>query len=104
MDILKHNEIAWDKQSSDAQSPWVQPVPPAEIDAARQGNWQVILTPTKPVPEHWFGDIRDKDVLGLASGGGQQVPIFAAARARVQASTIRPNNLQKTGSWPSGRT
>jgi hypothetical protein len=50
MDILKHNEIAWDKQSSDAQSPWVQPVPPAEIDAARQGNWQVILTPTKPVP------------------------------------------------------
>jgi hypothetical protein len=38
MDILKHNEIAWDKQSSGAQSPWVQPVPPAEIDAARQGQ------------------------------------------------------------------
>jgi hypothetical protein len=104
MDILKNNEIAWDKQSSDAQSPWVQPVPPAEIDAARQGNWQVILTPTKPVPEHWFGDIRDKDVLGLASGGGQQVPIFAAAGARVTSFDNSSQQLAKTGSWPSGRT
>ena len=95
MDILKHNEIAWDKQSSDAQSPWVQPVPPAEIDAARQGNWQVILTPTKPVPEHWFGDIRDKDVLGLASGGGQQVPIFAAAGARVTSFDNSSQQLAK---------
>jgi len=95
VDILKHNEIAWDKQSSDAQSPWVQPVPPAEIDAARQGNWQVILTPTKPVPEHWFGDIRDKDVLGLASGGGQQVPIFAAAGARVTSFDNSSQQLAK---------
>ena len=95
MDIVKHNEIAWDKQSSDAQSPWVQPAPSAEIDAARQGNWQVILTPTKSVPEHWFGDIRDKDVLGLASVGGQQVPIFAAAGARATSFDNSPQQLAK---------
>ena len=95
MDIVKHNEIAWDKQSSDAESPWVQPVGSAEIDAARRGNWQVILTPTKTVPEHWFGDIRDKDVLGLASGGGQQVPIFAAAGARVTSFDNSPQQLAK---------
>ena len=63
MDIVKHNEIVGDKQSSDAESPLVQPVGSAEVEAARRGDWQVILTPTKTVPEHWFGDIRDKDVL-----------------------------------------
>ncbi len=95
MDIVKHNEIAWDKQSSDAESHWVQPVGSAEVEAARRGDWQVILTPTKTVPEHWFGDIRDKDVLGLASGGGQQVPIFAAAGARVTSFDNSPQQLAK---------
>ena len=95
MDIVKHNEIAWDKQSSDAESPWVKPVNSGEIDAARRGDWQVILTPTKPVPEHWFGDIRDLDVLGLASGGGQQVPIFAAAGARVTSFDNSSQQLAK---------
>ena len=67
----------------------------AEVEAARRGDWQVILTPTKTVPEHWFGDIRDKDVLGLASGGGQQVPIFAAAGARVTSFDNSPQQLAK---------
>ena len=50
MDIVKHNEIAWDKQSSDGESPWVQPVGSAEIAAARRGNWRVILTPPRQFP------------------------------------------------------
>ncbi len=82
-DILTHNRKAWDKTVQDGESPWVQPVTPAQIKAARAGNWSVVLTPSKPVPAGWFGDIKGKDVLGLASGGGQQVPIFAAAGARV---------------------
>jgi ubiquinone/menaquinone biosynthesis C-methylase UbiE len=41
----------------------------------------VFLTPTKPVPHAWFGELRGKKVLGLASGGGQQMPIFAALGA-----------------------
>lgn len=55
----------------------------AEVAAARAGDWQVILTPTKAVPEDWFGDIQGKDLLGLASAGGQQVPLLASAGARV---------------------
>ena len=39
------------------------------------------LTPTKSVPHEWFGDLKGKKVLGLASGGGQQMPIFAALGA-----------------------
>ena len=29
----------------------------------------------------WFGDVQGKQVLGLASGGGQQIPIFSALGA-----------------------
>ena len=72
MDIVKHNEVAWDNQSNQAESPWVKPVSSDEIAEARAGNWQVILTPTKPVPQEWFGDIRGKDLLGLASGAGSR--------------------------------
>ncbi|MCC6415210.1 MAG: class I SAM-dependent methyltransferase [Opitutaceae bacterium] len=43
----------------------------------------MILTPNKAVPREWFGDLAGKAVLGLASGGGQQVPILAAAGAMV---------------------
>ena len=56
MDIVKHNQVAWDIQSNQAESPWVKPVSRDEIAGARAGNWQVILTPTKPVPSEWFGN------------------------------------------------
>lgn len=49
---------------------------------AQNGEWDVLLTPTKPVPHEWFGDLKGKKVLGLASGGGQQIPIFAALGAK----------------------
>ena len=42
----------------------------------------VFLTPTKTVPHEWFGDLAGKRVLGLASGGGQQIPVFTALGAR----------------------
>ena len=48
---------------------------------AKQGNWNVLLTPTVCVPHEWFGDIKGKKILGLASGGGQQTPVFHALGA-----------------------
>lgn len=48
---------------------------------ALNGEWDVLLTPTKAVPHDWFGDLKGKRVLGLASGGGQQIPIFTALGA-----------------------
>ncbi len=49
--------------------------------AAATGRW--CSRRLKPVPRDWFGEIAGKDLLGLASGGGQQCPVFAAAGARV---------------------
>ena len=83
LNVLTLNRQAWDIQSSQGDSDWVQPVSSTEINAARKGDWSVILTPVTPVPREWFGDIKGKSLLGLASGGGQQVPIFAAAGAEV---------------------
>ena len=60
---------------------WGKPISHEEYLAASQGRWDVVLTPTKPVPHAWFGDVRGKKLLGLASGGGQQMPIFAALGA-----------------------
>ena len=60
---------------------WGVPIGPGEYAAAKEGRWDVALTPTKPVPHSWFGELRGKRLLGLASGGGQQMPIFAALGA-----------------------
>ncbi len=57
---------------------WGQAITHDEYEAAKNGCLEVKLTPTKFVPREWFGELRGKAVLGLASGGGQQIPIFTA--------------------------
>ena len=60
---------------------WGKPISHETYLAAVRGQWDVLLTPTKPVPHAWFGELKGKRILGLASGGGQQMPIFAALGA-----------------------
>lgn len=94
-DVFKTNQTAWDIQSTGSESPWVQPVDSDTIAAARNGNWQVVLTPKKAVPASWFGQLTGKRLLALASGGGQQVPIFAAAGADVVSFDASEVQLSK---------
>lgn len=60
---------------------WGIPISHEEYEKALAGEWEMLLTPTRYVPHSWFGPLRGKKVLGLASGGGQQMPIFAALGA-----------------------
>jgi len=90
--IRTYNSQAWDKAVERA-SQWTVPVTPDVIAAARQGDWQIVLTPTKPVPRHWFPPLAGAAVLGLASGGGQQGPILAAAGAKVTIFDNSPQQL-----------
>ena len=61
---------------------WGTPIDHECFEAACAGNWSMVLTPTRKVPRTWFfSDMHDKRVLGLAAGGGQQMPIFAAMGA-----------------------
>jgi len=92
MDIRDYNRQAWDRKVAE-RSPWTVPVDRVTVDEARSGNWQVILTPTVPVPRDWFRDLTDCDLLCLASGGGQQGPILAAAGARVTVFDNSPAQL-----------
>jgi SAM-dependent methyltransferase len=94
MDIRAHNRQAWDKlvESGDR---WTVPVTTAEIQRARKGEWQIVLTPTKPVPKSWFPDLDGASTLCLASGGGQQGPILAAAGATVTVLDASPRQLEQ---------
>ena len=60
---------------------WGKPISHEEYEKAKNGEWSMLLTPTKAVPKNWFPKIKGKRVLGLAAGGGQQMPIFAALGA-----------------------
>jgi SAM-dependent methyltransferase len=92
MDIRAYNRAAWNKQV-EQHNPWTVPVSADIVAAARQGHWSIVLTETKPVPRAWFPNLPGSDVLCLASGGGQQGPILAAAGARVTVLDNSPQQL-----------
>ena len=94
-DIHRHNRDAWDAESRSGSSPWCQPVDESAIEKARNGHWEVILTPNRRVPPSWFDGVVGKRVLCLASGGGQQAPVLAAAGARVTSFDISREQLAK---------
>jgi len=94
MNIVEYNRAAWNRQSEGC-SRWCEPVDSEAIQMARQGMWNVILTPNKTVPKSWFGDLAGKNVLCLASGGGQQAPVLAAAGARVTSFDNSDEQLAK---------
>lgn len=94
MNILEHNRSAWDREV-ETGNPWTIPAAPEAIAAARRGEWTIVLTPSKPVPHDWLPELPGKDVLCLASGGGQQGPILAAAGARVTVLDNSPKQLER---------
>jgi SAM-dependent methyltransferase len=94
MSILEHNRQAWN-QLVDKGDRWTVPVSSAAVDEARQGRFQILLTPSQPVPAAWFPKLRGLDVLCLASGGGQQGPILAAAGAQVTVFDNSPRQAEQ---------
>ena len=46
------------------------------------------------MPHEWFGNLKDKKILGLASGGGQQMPIFTALGANCTVLDYSDKQLE----------
>jgi ubiquinone/menaquinone biosynthesis C-methylase UbiE len=92
MGVQDYNREAWDREVERGNE-WTVPVGPDVIEAAREGRWEIVLTETRPVPKTWFPDIEGADVLCLASGGGQQAPVLAAAGASVTVLDNSPGQL-----------
>lgn len=94
MDIIKHNEIAWDNYVA-KKDRWTIPVSATEIENAKKGRWDLVLTPKKPVPHNWFPELNGLKILGLASGGGQQCPVLSALGADVTVFDNSKEQLQQ---------
>ncbi len=75
------NAATIDRWIKDEDWKWGRAISHEEYIKALNGDWDVKLTPVKFVPHEWFGDLKGKKLLGLASGGGQQIPIFTALGA-----------------------
>ncbi|HEJ9694955.1 class I SAM-dependent methyltransferase [Proteus mirabilis] len=90
---LTLNQAHWDKQAA-MQNQWSKPVDDKEIIEAKKGNWKVHLTPN-PVKKEWLADIKGKNILCLASAGGQQAPILAAAGGIVTVFDLSEGQLSK---------
>jgi SAM-dependent methyltransferase len=94
LNVRKYNRYAWDRQA-DKNNPFTIPVTSDVIAAARQGKFSILLTETRPVPRDWFPPFQGLDLLGLACGGGQQGPVFAALGAHVTIFDNSPAQLER---------
>lgn len=94
MDAITQNRTAWNELVQGGKNRWTQPVTQEQVEAARRGEWAISLTPS-PVPKAWLYDVTGKDTLCLASGGGQQGPILAAAGANVTVFDLSDEQLSQ---------
>src|SRR5687767_7258559 len=94
MDPRAYNREAWNREVQNGNR-WSQPVDSATIAKAKQGEFSIVLTENIPVPQRWFPSLKGADVLCLASGGGQQGPVLAAAGANVTVFDNSPAQLKQ---------
>jgi SAM-dependent methyltransferase len=95
LDPVAYNRDAWDREV-DRGNEWTRPVGPDVTARARAGDWSVVLIGYEPVPRDWFpADLAGIAVLCLASGGGQQGPVLAAAGADVTVFDNSPRQLAR---------
>ena len=76
MDVRGYNEEAWDREVERGNQ-WTVPVGPGVIEAARRGQWEVLLTNGKPVPK-----VRVADYL-MPVTANSPCRYVVAERARV---------------------
>ncbi len=94
-DPVAYNREAWDREV-EKDNEWTRPVGPEVIARARRGDWSVVLIGYEPVPRDWFpADLTGCETLCLASGGGQQGPVLAAAGAAVTVFDNSPRQLAR---------
>lgn len=94
MEVRNWNRDAWNRKVRE-RNRWTVPVSSADVARARNGDWQIFLTSSRPVPANWFPKLHGSSVLCLASGGGQQGPLLAAAGARVTIFDNSPSQLEQ---------
>lgn len=87
------NAHTWDSWVEDGIQ-WGIPVTSEEVEQTRKGQWKIYLTPCREVPKEWFPVLSGAKVLGLASGGGQQMPILSVLGAECTVMDYSDRQLE----------
>ena len=94
MNYLEKNSKSWDEKVEDENGCTI-PVSSEDVENARNGKWDIVITPNKPVPKNWFPeDMKGKEVL-VIGGGGQQGAILAAVGAGVTVFDLSRKQLEQ---------
>ena len=88
---IKCNQDRWNNVKND----YTEPVTHEELEEVRKHPISVALTVGEKVPEEWFEKTKGKKILGLACGGGQQGPVFAAKGYDVTIMDFSESQLQR---------
>lgn len=91
-DYVSYNAEIWD-HINECLTDKSTAISHEEFIAAKNGELKVKLAGIKTVPQEWFPELRGADILALASGGGQQGPVFAAHGANVTVTDISDRQL-----------
>ena len=75
-EYTKINSLTWDVWAEN-ECEWTLPISHEEYMKTDEESFVVYLTPCVAVPHAWFDGLKGKKLLGLASGGGQQMPVFS---------------------------
>lgn len=93
IDYTKINSETWDIWAEDGCE-WTLPISHEEYQKTTSENFAVYLTPCITVPHKWLGELKNKKILGLASGGGQQMPVFAKLGAECTVFDYSERQLE----------
>lgn len=94
MEEAKYNSAAWDEEARKGNY-WTLPVNEDEVQKAKNGEPFVRLTPASYVKSSWIEGMKGKDVLLLASAGGQQTVLLSAFGANVLSIDISPEQVRR---------
>ncbi|WP_456274951.1 class I SAM-dependent methyltransferase [Bacillus sp. AK031] len=93
--MISHNRKAWNNKVEEG-AVYTKAVSAELIEKSKAGEWEITVTTVRPVPREWFPEsLEGKRVLCLASGGGQQGPVLAAAGADVTVMDISDKQLEQ---------
>ncbi len=95
---VAHNAKAWDWEVS-KHNIWTDGCSDEQIEKARSGELEMILSPFKTVPASWVSDMKGKKVLALACGGGQQAVLMSLAGAEVTLYDISEKQIAQDKSY-----
>ena len=92
MDICEANRKAWNNEAAN-RNYWTLMVSEERINAAKQGEPGIWVTPFKAVPLEWIEGLKGKDILVACGGGGQQTPVLAAYGCNVTTIDISDEQI-----------